>query len=279
MRLRRRASCQPQALSHALSHALSPITAQIAVFGSVLGACTSRPRGYRDATAEEAAKLVHMEARLAASCSERNTSNATGSLAGSFLAEVQPHGPAVSFQMEGAWKDAFESFEAQFLSPLGEAWAHFSLGKAGTDIRYSGTLTGAQREHLRTFVDMLATLGAQNLRQVTCGRGLLRLQERRLFAPQSAAASSGMPQAIVRTLARGTLAIAGSQVSVQTLVDVTAGTVRLESELNAGLWGARGGNIQWQGSLPSNESLGSPSRLVVEQGESQGASLTFLEYE
>lgn len=270
--------------------------ATLALFPFVV-ACTHVPSGFRKATAEEMNRWRAWRDRLSTGCAPQ----------GSFLAEVQPlsEGKAgIGFQMEGAWSADGGPFEAQFLSPLGEAWAQFSLAGAtsGVDaVRYGQGVTEEQKAALQTFLDTLATIGAPNLRAMACGHGLVRLEKERLFlsdGPDGADGEARLPDATWPSWrVEGRLPLRGTTLSLETTVSSDEGfstktstgtstgtstktqsVARMSAKVKAGLWGSHEGHITWEGALPAQGSP-VPKRLQVRRDGAEGATLTFLEFE
>ncbi|MCA2961231.1 MAG: hypothetical protein IOD12_13335 [Silvanigrellales bacterium] len=252
--------------------------ASVAAIFPFVAACTHAPKGYRLASPHEVARLSDWENRLAKACAPT----------GSFLAEVAPHAEGrtgLSFQMEGVWSGDGDAFEAQFLSPLGEAWGQFTLAGAGggsNEARYGNAVGTAQKAALQTFIDTLATIGAPNLRRMACGHGLIQLQDARVYRPQSADAQ---PHLNSNTwLIEGNIPAQGATLSVETTVAHEDGSLgapiasKMSAVVKAGLWGAQQGSIDWEGTL-ATKGAPSPKRLRVQRSGQEGATLTFLEFE
>ncbi len=282
--------------AHNQAHVLAGTLAWVCI---ALSACKSTPQGYRPAMPVDIEALDALERSLTNACALR---------AGAFLADVRPHGGGLSFQMEGVWQRDNVEFEAQVLSPLGEAWAEFALRPEGNSVSYDTRLGPEARDALSAFVSSLSALGAANLRAVSCGSGLLNLEKRSAWvademdapagrldgnAPALPASPDGIGASPVgapvarRYLLRGELDVAGDVVRVENRVDAASGDVHMEARVEAGPWGLAGGRVAWRGRTPAAPSVlpgtipeaPRPNRLVVERDGRQGATLTFLEFE
>lgn len=245
----------------------------------VTTACTHTPKGFRVASRGEATLLSQWEARLAQTCPSE----------GSFLAELEPlHNgqKTLGFQMEGVWIREGTTFEAQFLSPLGEGWAQFQFSEPSdtaveretsqqNEMRFGNTITAEQKEALSRFVQTLATLGPKNLRLLVCGHGLVRLQNARVYAPKNSQVNAQLTTQTWQV--QGSIPIQGTSVSLETRVTLGS-TPRMHALVTAGLWGTQRGSLAWEG-RENEEGLMAPHRLIVQQNDKEGAELTFLEFE
>jgi|GEM_PF-4753853 len=245
--------------------ACAPIAGLVSL--ALTAACTSFPAGYVAASEQERSEFFQRTRTLASGC--------TDAPQGTFLAEVRAGKPAIGFQMEGTWRGT-DAFEAQFLSPLGEAWAQFGFGAKGAQVSYGAPVSDAQKPQLQTFVDTLATLGPTLLRAVACGSGLLDLRDARIAVARGSAA-----------LAEGRITVASHDVNVSSRVEETpAGVLTITSTVSAGFWRSQGGVLRWSGVRRTDEGAPvtsggrvHPRSLAIERTGEEPVVLTFLEFD